>query len=400
MRPARPPCDETLPAATGSGRTAAILFVTSLAIVMLNVAPAAEALLRQDARMTAAQAGLAFFVELAAMGLATPLYWRFGRVDAARLARWACAAIVAGNLLSSICLGAFAPYAGARALTGVGAGLLMILGMTAAARARDPQRLFALITFAQLASGAVLLWLFPLLAGAGRGLRGVFYLSALLGVMGLFAAAALSVAGRREAPPPDPPAGRAALKPAALAVAFALLFNLAVGGLWPYVAEYGVALAMDPQAMTVALGGATAAGLAGAAIAFVAGDRWGHRPVLLLGYLGIALGAGLLHVARGAAGFAAGSVVFMLAWNFSVPYVFAAVATRDAGARLMSAMNMAFAFGLAAGPPAAGAVIDAGGLGALLPCVLVGLAAAAWPMLRITRSARARGGARASAEPA
>jgi hypothetical protein len=169
-----------------------------------------------------------------------------------------------------------------------------------------------------------------------------------------------------------------------LAVAFAMVFNVVVGGLWSFAAEYAGAGAAPAQVARV-MAWATAAGLAGAASAFLIGSSRPRRHMLVLGYSGILLGAGLLQFARGPAGFAAGCGVLSLAWNFCVPYVFAAVAGQDPTGKLMPAANLAFALGLALGPLLAGAVIETSGIDALFPCALAALALGTVLTLRITR---------------
>jgi predicted MFS family arabinose efflux permease len=367
---------------------AAIVYATSIAIIMLNVAPAAEPYLRQVVHLSSGEVGAVFSVELAAMGLASiPAYLWLGKVDASRVARCAYAAFILGNVLSSIHLASFALYSATRAVTGFGAGTLMVLGMSMAARTHNPDRLYALITFGQLASGAVMLWLLSGLARDGRWLHDLFHASAWLGVLGFMAAGPLSRAGNREYPAAHtrPPARSTAWTATLLVIAFAMVFNLVVGGLWSFVAEYAGA-GTTPARVALVLAWATAAGLAGAASAFLIGNPWTRRRLLIAGYLGILLGSGLLQFARGPVGFAAGCVVLSLAWNFCVPSVFAAVAGQDPTGRLMSAANLAFAFGLALGPLLAGVVIESLGLDALFPSALAGLALGAVLTLYVTRA--------------
>jgi MFS family permease len=365
---------------------ASIVYATSVAIIMLNVAPAAEPYLRQVAHLSSGQVGAVFFIELAAMGLASiPAYLWLGRVDACRVARCAYAAFIIGNVLSSIHLASFALYAATRAATGFGAGTLMVLGMSIAARTRNPDRVYALITFGQLASGAVMLWLLSGLARDDRGLHDLFHASAWLGALGFIAAGPLSRADRASpAVPARSPARSKPWRTTLLAIAFAMVFNLVVGGLWSFAAEYA-GNGTTPARVALVLAWATTAGLAGAASAFLIGNSWSRRRILIAGYFGILLGSGLLQFARGPAGFAAGCCVLSLAWNFCVPYVFAAVAGQDPTGRLMSAANLAFAFGLALGPLLAGEVIESLGLDALFPCVLSGIALGVVLTQRISR---------------
>lgn len=372
------------PTDLGGAQTMAIMLATSAAVIMLNVAPLVEPSLQRDAHLSASEAGAAFSVELAAMGLASlPAAAWIGRADAERVARWAYALFIAGSLLSSVAQASFAQYVSARIVTGIGAGTLMVLGMSLAARARNPDRLYALVTFVQLASGAALLAGLAALADAEHGLRNVFLVSTGLGILGISTASLFSRIGPAPIRPAPPAALAAGRNGVALPLAFALVFNLVVGAVWPFAAAY----AADTDAVRLAqiLAGATVAGLAGAALAFLVGNRLPHRPLLVAGYLGILLGAGLLHGARNPLGFAAGCCMLSLAWNFSVPYVFAAIAGRDKTGRLMGIASLAFAAGLASGPPLAGMVLDSLGLEALFPGVLAGVALGMVLTLRMTR---------------
>jgi predicted MFS family arabinose efflux permease len=350
---------------------------------MLNVAPLVESSLQRDAHWSASEAGAAFSAELAAMGLASlPAAAWIRRTDAERVARWAYALFIAGSLLSSVAQASFAQYVIARAVAGVGAGTLMVLGMSLAARARNPDRLYALVTFVQLASGAALLAGLAALADAGP--RDVFLVSAGLGGLGVATAGLFSRMGTVPMRTARPEAPSAVRKGVALPLAFALVFNLVVGAVWPFVVAYAADTA--PVRLAQILAGATVAGLVGAALAFLVGNRLPHRPLLVAGYLGILLGAGLLHAARNPLGFAAGCGMLSLAWNFSVPYVFAAVAGRDRTGGLMGVASLAFAAGLAVGPSLAGMVLDSLGLEALFPGVLAGVAVGVALTLRMTRA--------------
>lgn len=366
----------------------AVVYATSLAIVMLNIAPAVEVQLRQEAGLSVSQIGALYFVELAAMGLATfPAYAWLGRVSETRVARWAYAIFIAGSALSALLLNSYLMLVTARALTGIGAGTLMVLGMTSGAQARDQDRMYATISFGQLASGAIILYLLPVLIADGRGLRGVFYLSALLGVLGLlltrpFAALGLSAPRQKRRRLAAP---RAELKIIVLAIAFALVFNIVVGGMWAFVGEYASGAGLADTRIAQVLTYATLIGMAGAAMAFVIGDRFARRALLLFGYLAILLGLCVLHVVRGDSGFAAGCYVLSFGWNFCVPFVLAAVAAQDSTGRSMPSMNLAFALGLGTGPLLAGTVIELAGLEALAPCLLGGLALGTLLMFHVTR---------------
>lgn len=364
------------------GALAAILYATSVAIVMLGVLPAAELPLRREALLSAGQVGLLYGAELAAMGLASlPAYAWLRRADRHRVAGLAYLAFALGNGLSALLLPSFGALALARGLTGLGAGTLMVLGLSAAERARQPDRAYALVTLAQLVSAAAALALVPLLVAHAGGLRSLFHLGALLGLAGLATSRALGAAAASRAcaaaAPPMPIGARL------LPLAAALIFNLLVSGLWAFAAEFGTAAGLADDAVALALNLAAVVGILGAAASYALAARAGRRLRLLAGQAAVALGALLmLQAAAGRLGFTLGCSVFSFGWNFTVPALFAAVAARDASGLAMPLMNLAFAFGLALGPLLAGALVDAGGPPALLPWAL---AAAALGMLLLAR---------------
>lgn len=368
---------------------AAILYATSLGILMLGLMPALEPLLREQALLSAGQVGRLYALELAAMGLASlPALWWRRRRNRAAVAGIAYGAFAAGSALSALAHGSGTLLAAARALAGIGAGTLMVLGMTAAAQRRDPGRAYALITLTQLISAALALWSLPALVADGRGTGVVFLICALLGLAGLAGVPALARAGRGDARPRgDAEAPAAALvQRLALPLAAALLFNLQVGGLWAFCAEFGQAAGLAAAAVERGVNAAAGAGIAAAAAALALAARPDRRRMLVAAQAAIAVGALLMHLGRSGSVFALGCCVFSFGWNFGVPCLLAAVAARDASAGAMSFMNIAFTFGLALGPMLYGTLLDAGGTSAVLHTAL---ATAGLGMLLLARLGRA-----------
>ena len=376
---------------------APLVLATSAAVMMLNLAPWVEAQLRQALGYSAADAGRVLFVELAAMGLVSlPAGHALRRIGPAALARWGYALFLLGNLLAPWQLASPIGYAAARAVSGLGAGALMVWGMSLAARTPTPDRVYAVITCWQGLSGAALLLGLGTADGAAtttRALTLLYGAGAMLAVLGLAgtvtpaglaspaAGSTTGPAGARSSAPATDRAGALAApgrRPGQIGrvTGMALSFNLAVGGLWAFAAEYAGS-ATTPAQVTAALAGATLAGLAGSVLAWRAGGRWPRQRLLRGGLAGLALGAGLLHLSDGLPGFAVGCAVLSLAWSFSVPFVFAAVAAQDPTGRLMAWASLAFAAGLALGPLLAGALLEAWGRATLFPCATLALAVCA-----------------------
>lgn len=349
---------------------AAGCYMASLAIVSLNLAPELELQLRDELALAPGSAGRYFLVELGAMAAASFVVRRgLARLGGPGLAGAALALWVAGNAASAIAVGTFGALLGTRALAGLGAGLLMLLALNAAATSAAPGRLFALYVVAQLASGAALLAILPAWMALLGGLRAAYLLNLLLTLPALWLAGPL---GRAQPSLPATPAPRRsrAARPGSARAAWQLgvaatLFNLTIGALWTFVGEFAQPLGLAAQRLATLLALSTLAGLAAAGLAAMVATRGLQRAWLAIGIAGLALGAATIAFARGETSFAAGCVLLSFAWNFSAPWLFALGAALEGGAALMPVLNLAFALGLAAGPPLAGWLVDARGLHAL-----------------------------------
>lgn len=350
----------------------AVCYVASLAIVMLNLAPELERQMRSELAYEPSQVGTFFIVELGAMGVASiPFRWVRARVGGARLGSIAAALWVIANALSSLALPAFAGVLATRFVAGLAAGILMVLCMKTAAAARVPDRVFALMVCAQLASGAALLAVIPSLMASGLGLRAVFFVNMLLAIPVPWLVRSLDVA--------QPSVGRAdgdtgiggvpSRRSGLLLVLAAAVFNATIGGLWAFIGEF----ARSPSALPAVLSLATFAGIGATLLAGSVGRRGPRVAWLVCSQLGIALGTVLVSRSGQDAGFAIGCLLVSIAWNFSVPSLLSMCADRLDGVDLMPSVNLAFAFGLAAGPSAAGIALEQAGLNGLSTIVLVGL---------------------------
>lgn len=368
-----------------TGTMGPVLIAGTLAVLLLGLMPALEPALGAHAGLGAGEIGRLYAIELAAMGLAglPALRWRDGAVRPA-VARLAFAGFAAGNALSALALGPGAPLLAARALAGLGAGTLMLLAITAAARRADPDRAYALITLTQLVGAALALWATPAVMSQGRGPGAVFLGVALLGLAGIAGASALARAAAGTAPPVAHP--DVAWRRLVLPVAAVLLFNLQAGGLWAFCGEFGKAAGLSEAAVEHGLDAAAGAGIVAAAAAIAWGTRPGRRRLLLGMQAALAGGVVLMDLGRSPAAFTLGACLFSFGWNGGVPGLLGAVAARDDAAGTMPFVNAAFAFGLALGPMLAGALLERHGIAALLPAAL---AAAALGGLLLARLGRA-----------
>lgn len=363
------------PDARPQAGTAAVCLLASLAVVTLNLAPGLEPALQAEAHLSPAQVGGLFFCELATMGLAS---WPFAaacqRFGTRRLALLALAAWAAAQAATAGVLGLWPALLAARAAAGLAAGTLMLLALQTAA-AGPATRVLGFAVAAQILSGAALLALLPALLARG-GLPTLF---------GALAGAALPLAWLLRGLPVQaaaatPPATAAATGPRRWAVGLvALLFNAAIGALWPFLPELAPAGLFDSPALASVLAGATLAGAAAAAAAAWAERRWATVACATPGMAALAVAGASLPWAATATAFTLATVAVSVAWNFSAPLLLSLGAQRQQ----VRSVNAAFASGLALGPLWGGWVLERAGGPALVQwaCAALVLALAATRLL-------------------
>ncbi|MBD2955571.1 MFS transporter [Burkholderia pseudomallei] len=363
-----------------SGTLAALVAFAAITPLLLLVAPAVAGQLGAQLGLSASQIGTYFFVELGAFSAATlPSYLWLGRIDARRIAWGATAVFCAGNLATAVWMPGFAPLLALRAATALGGGTLMVLCMTSAAASGNSDRVYGLWVVGQLIAGAA----------------GLFLLPHLFDMVGLRALCAAPLARRFPAVPrvraQHAPRARAQAvrMAAALAIGGVLAFYVAIGGVWTFASKAASAVGLDAQTSGNVLAIASLMGIAGAALASYLGGRAARRAMLLAGYGILAASLVALAAAPNANGYTLAIFGFKFAWTFVLPFMLASVAAVDATGRLIATLNLVIGSGLAAGPLAAGLMLDGGGtLRALFSIAaavsLVSLAA----MLRVERDAR------------
>src|SRR5205814_1783598 len=137
-------------------------------------------------------------------------------------------------------------------------------------------------------------------------------------------------------------------------VSVTLPFNVAIGAIWSFVAEFAPQDRMPTSRVNDALAAGTLLGIVAAATAGVAGRHCSSRSGATVGVVGLLVGSGMVALWHQAAGFLAGTVLLSFAWNFTVPFLMILGAPQGTGRSSMRAVNLSFAVGLAAGPPVGG----------------------------------------------
>jgi len=245
-----------------------------------------------------------------------------------------------------------------RVLAGLGAGGLVSLSFAAIGLTDRPERNFGFLIMWVLVYGAIALVLMPG-TYAFAGMDGVLWFFALfplaaLPVLRSFPATGENVVQVEKDAVNLPPQ----LKGFALLAMLA--YFIAQGVVWAYLFLIGVAGGLSEQLVANGLMISQFAGIAGALLAALLGNRYGRSLPLTLGILGGALCLYFLVGRFEFLVFAVAVTVYNFAWNMTHPFLLAAMASFDRRGRVVIyavAMQM---IGLAVGPSLAASVISEG----------------------------------------
>lgn len=249
-------------------------------------------------------------------------------------------------------------FVSSRVLAGLGAGGLISLSFAAIGLTDRPERNFGFLIMWVLVYGAIALFLMPGVY-ALAGMNGVLWFFALFPLAALPVLRHLPVTGENVAPvEKDAVNLPARLKGSALLAMFA--YFTAQGAVWAYLFLIGVAGGLSEQLVANGLTISQFAGIAGALLAALLGNRYGRSLPLCLGILSGTLCLYFLVGRLGFLVFALAVTVYNFAWNLTHPFLLAAMASFDRRGRVVVyavAMQMV---GLAVGPGLAASVIGQG----------------------------------------
>jgi predicted MFS family arabinose efflux permease len=298
-----------------------------------------------------------------------------------------------GNVLSGMTSHFEALFA-YRVCAGLGEGLLLSIGNASIGESRNPDRVFGFSIAAQLAFGALALYLIPCILRVS-GVRGIFW--SLAGATALAIALVRHMPNRPRADVEN--VGRLAFSSrSAIGLTGVLTYFIAQGAVWAYLEQIGAVKNIDAHAIGEALAISSVAGLAGALMSSWLDIRQGRlKPLLFATCLALASLA-ILNAETGFALFATAALVFNFAWNFSVPFQFGALAEIDASRRTVALGGVVVFAGLTIGPVLAAEIIDGerfgrvSWIGALFSILSVALfVCLLWPLERaVTLRKRAR----------
>ncbi len=345
-----------------AGLLLAVVAATGIGMLGTNTLPLILGSVIDELGIAESRAGLMGTVELGALALVSLVMApRVGRLPRSRLAVLGGVVVVAGYVLSALAEGYSTILLG-RLICGAGAGVVMAVGNAAIAASEDPDGLMARLMLVGGVAAVFLLGVLPL-AIEPWGYGGAF---AVLAVV-----AALCIPFARRLPPAPgessiPVAHSMNRKWLGVALLFGIMIDAtSQDGLWTFSERIGIGAGLNVEEVGIVLASTTLAGLAGAALAFVLGTRFGRAAPICFG-LGLgALSRWLLANASEPSTYWVAQLLLGLSFFLTYPFLFGAIAALDPTGRWAAAGAGIATIGTALGPAVAGVLVEAEGYPAL-----------------------------------
>jgi len=295
-------------------------------------------------------AGYMISLEIVAAFLGTLLIALRGHIwDRRRAVIIGLGLLLGGNLLTAGVQGPVLIACG-RLIAGLGEGLAVGLFAASLAGYPKPERLFGASTVITLLIGAGAYQLVPIVL-AWRGIAGFFLLVCVPVLLALLFSSAF----------PSRPLGRVAVAgkvpsaplplSAAVLAGGTIAYYVSVGGVWPYMGQIGVGTHLSAEAVSRIFGYSQLWGAVAAALAVLAGDRFGRAlPIAASVTLGVICLFLLLALPGQPRVFALVAQAFMFGWLLFFPYLMGLTSSLDPVGRLSSLVYTAQSIGFFLGP--------------------------------------------------
>jgi predicted MFS family arabinose efflux permease len=329
---------------------AALIVIGTGAMTSATLSPVMLGLYIDELHLTASQASLALAAENGAYALGLLMFYLvLHRARRPMLAAIGLAIMIVTSL-STTRAGGFVPLLVIRAVFGLAMGFTASTVFAAYAGRANPQRVWAIATFVNLAYAALLLALSGWIAQT-FGLVGIVAVLAMVAAIGLACTRLI---------PPAPPGvapqhhagnigGWTINLPASCGALALLCLYAGHTTLWSFQERMGLAVGLDRSQVGILLGISVLGAIAGALLSMTAGHRFGQRGPNALAFAGLVASALLLAMPVMAA-YVAGAVIVKTAWFFGLPFILGALARLDRSGRWSSIGAALLALGSAIGP--------------------------------------------------
>lgn len=273
-------------------------------------------------------------------------------------------------------------------VAGVGAGILLGLGVTVISDMTNPDRIFGLQMLAQQALPASLLFALPALLPADASFAALTTTIALVLAATAIAALGIPTTGRKQNTVRTLAfRWRLHWRVVVVLVAIGLYFT-ALSAVWAFVERVADARGIIAEDIGRALAIALVGGAMGGIVAAVIAGRCSRAKVLLASSLTFLLVFWGYNTAFDLALFVLISVAFSFSWNVCMAFQQGLMASLDTGGRFMVLVPASISAGAMLGPAVGGLLVGSGGYTLLLGVMGVALVVFTVPFLICPAAAR------------
>ena len=334
----------------------------TIAIMPLLVLPAMVGVLVDESAMSESFAGISASVNfLGGAAIALVMAFYMHHIDLRLFTAIAFVTAALMDVVSAFSTANELVFILARIAAGVGAGGAYTCIVAAFARYRDVDRGYGIFITLQFIVSGIGLYLLPVYA-TSLGTKGMFLMIAGLEVLALLLVRHLPGKAVREPNEPFKVSELGVLlAPATLFAVLGFgLFETANTAQFTYVERLGVAIDLVDHEIGTALLVASLAGIPGAFIIVLIGDRFGRIGPLALGItISVAGLLGLIY-AQGFISYQIACICLGFAWAFCLPFIQGMLALLDRNGTAIAAGAAASTVGGAAGPGIAAVIVGNG----------------------------------------
>lgn len=305
------------------------------------------------------QLGLVASVEIFTMAIATGVATLgISRINWRQMACVALIVLAIGNI-TSILAQSISGLLWSRGVAGIGEGIAVAVSFSALGISRNPDRSFGIYLVFALIFSAILLYALPFIVQLGGHFLVFSFLAALCLINMLFLPW-LSPQAQRRAMDVGQGHFHVPYKLVGIGLAMVTFFFIGQGAVWSYLERMGAARDIDAQSVSAALSLSALAGIVGAGIAMLMGNRIGRSVPITFGVMVQVISMLILTTEFDKEGFIIAVMIFNFSWNLCQPYFSGVMSELDPEGRAVALMGSLQTIGVSVGPLIAAVIIRPG----------------------------------------
>lgn len=356
---------------------------SGVALLVLLTGPILVGAYVETIGLTEQNAGLVFSLEMFGFTCGAIAMFAALSRDRRQILMLALAIMTVANALSTVVETSIL-LAACRFVTGIGSGMLMTLTILVIGTMRNTDAVYGMWTVGQLLLGAAGLIVFPSVI-EGPGLPAVFAIIAILSAA-LFATTRFYPRSSQRAEEPlATDVQKTAPWVGLICLTGVFVYYAGQSAVWVYLERIGITWNLQQDLIARILFAGLFAGIVGATIAVLLGDRVGRRKPVVVSLTASTLSIALLLFPGDIARFTVAACLFNLAWYLFLPYSASVVASVDHNGKLLTGLGVVFPASLAAGPALAALFVSNGELRGPLVIGLVSIPIGLMGILPATR---------------